>query len=178
MEKSFLKDLNSQQVLEMIGKNESIGNMIEESYIENVMYWIGEELGCFIGALSDWEIGFYGKNFIRIKDNDKFINGFCDFVNTYSLNDNDMKVFDNVIDWYNNEENKELENYDDLLDEKVSILEKILINHFDRMTQVENEYLVSEFENMIENGCFDEFYYYDNDLSKVYQEIAYTKEYK
>ena len=174
--KRFLTELSFDELEAVFDGNEKLSYMVENDYTESVMSTVEDYLSCFRGALSNWSIGFYQRNFIAIKDNEKFIEGFYDFVKTFGIDEDSEKVFNGVYEWFNNEENKELENYFDLLDEKTSVLEKMLLVFFDGVTEIENVYILDHFTMMVELNHFDEYYILDNDFSVVYRDVEYTEE--
>ena len=89
-----------------------------------------------------------------------------------------IEGLEETIKFYMNEDDYEEETYDDELDEMVESLKNDLLKYFNKVCNIESDYLLYHIELMQENNAFDEMYILNDDLEIIYQDIAYTKTYK
>jgi len=173
--KTFLKDLSVSQLDWLLKNNNDFSNMVEEDYIESVMFWIGEEMNTFKDTLSNWEIGFYNQNFIRIKDDLGFIYAYEVFSKWYGVSDETQKLLDEALQVAKAYENTEEENTIGKVEEYAEKLRIELLNYFNGCTEIEDDYLKEQLSIMLDNEQFEDYYILGDDLSKIYIDIAYTK---
>lgn len=173
--KTFLKDLSVSQLDWLLKNNNDFSNMVEKDYIESVMFWIGEEMDTFKDTLSNWEIGFYNQNFIRIKDDLGFIYAYEVFSKWYGVSDETQKLLDEALQVAKAYENTEEENTIEKVEEYAEKLRIELLNYFNGCTEIEDDYLKEQLSIMLDNEQFEDYYILGDDLSKIYIDIAYTK---
>ena len=183
--KTFLKDLEVSQLDWLLKNNREFNNMVEEDYIESVMFWIGEQMNTFKDTLSDWEIGFYNQNFIKIKDSLGFIYAYEDFAKWYGVSDETQKLLDEALDFINNNDidfeistMEELNAREELQEKAEDYAKKLrieLLNYFNGCTEIEDDYLKEQLSIMLDNEQFEDYYILDDDLSTIYIDISYTK---
>ena len=173
--KTFLKDLSVSQLDWLLRNNNDFNDVVTEDYIESVMSWIGEEMNTFKDTLSNWEIGFYNQNFIRIKDDLGFIYAYEDFSKWYGVSDETQELLDEALQVAKAYENTEEENTIEKVEEYAEKLRIELLNYFNGCTEIKHEYLKEQLSIMLDNEQFEGYYILGNDLLKVYIDISYTK---
>jgi hypothetical protein len=174
--KRFLNELTSDEALQVLNNNNDLNTIVYESFAEQEMYFIGEILDCFKTSLKDWTIGFNNHNYLKIKDEIQFIKDYENYVSMYHESDENIEKNNVALKVLNYYENNEDEDFDySLIEEQALILKNALLEYFNKITDTKQEHIEEHFLMMIENESFDDYYIIDNELSKVYLDVSYTK---
>lgn len=182
--KKYFKDLETNKKIEIILNNEDLKENVWNSCYEKNM-----ELQRENGELM---FGVDSHKYIDIRDNyDSFYlvlknwHNFIDNLDSDYLCDKGFELYNKIILLKNEYENidiaEEEEKFDELeeeLEEKCKELLKICENQLHEFEKINDDTLKDylEFE-LEENDLFSDLYIIDNDYSKVYEDINYTKEF-
>lgn len=67
--------LTEQEQIQLLKRDENLRNKLDNYVQDCEMDWLSDKLACVKPGLSDWEYGFYNRNFYRLGDLDKFVEG-------------------------------------------------------------------------------------------------------
>jgi hypothetical protein len=176
--------LTTEELKKVFENNEKLKNEVFDAAQDDASYWINEYLGCFERGALECNIGYPG-DYIRVKDQGKFIQGLKQLQKDYCyFSDDDEKTtsyVDRLIDRYNN-----LPYYDDInaarLEARIEELITILQSNF--LRTLVNEYNYYYDTNNLYNyfiECYSDNLsgpYYIDDNYTLYQHIEYEKCYK
>ncbi|MDY0141645.1 MAG: hypothetical protein RBR97_07120 [Bacteroidales bacterium] len=173
MKKTYLNDLTSEELKKLFTKNEHLQELANQLHQDNVMFWIGEEIGMFLSAMSDWTIGFDCYNYIKVKDDFLFIEQYKKYIEVYSSDDKTIELVNKANEYLAN--NYKDDDYDEKIEEFAEKLKNDLIAYFNNCISYSNDEdeLIEYLEN---SNILENYYIMDDDLSIVYEEI--TKTYK
>ena len=176
--------LTIEELKKVFENNKKLQDNIFDAAHDDVSYWINEYFDCFERGAFDCNIGYPG-DYIRVKDQDKFIQGLKQLQKDYCyLSEDDEKITlyaDQLIDRYNN-----LSYYDDKnaarlearIEELIIILQgnflRALVNEYNFYYDTNNlcDYFIQSYaDNLTED-------YYIDDNYILYQHIEYEKCYK
>ncbi len=161
----------------LLNNNNGFYMKVLNAYEESVLYWVEEELAFFKISLSNWSIGFNQYNFLKIKDDRKFIYDCEKFKKWFGMSEENEKIINDFIEWLENDENETMEKYEGILNQKAEILKSIMLNYFNDVTTIKDEYLVSHCDCMNDNQEFDDMYIKNDDYTVIYTDIpARTEE--
>lgn len=73
MTKKYLKNLTNDELKKVFHANQKLRDDVYDDMIETEMHYIGEQLDYLSDGLSDWSIGTYNRNYIKISDPSDFI---------------------------------------------------------------------------------------------------------
>ena len=143
--KRLLSELSLDELKKVYDSNSKLQQNVQEDIEESVMYWISEYLNCFRNSLSDWSIGFYQHNYIRVREGSEkqFLEGLLTAQKDYGfLKDEFTPKIEKLIEDYNKLEelyydNEMEEEYNKLEEETEKEIRKIkdeVINQFNRHT--------------------------------------------
>ena len=133
-------ELEYNELVELFENNEELRREVEDSYIENEMYWIGEILQNFHG-IKDYSIGFYNNNYIDI-DIFNIYMGIETVQGYYSFfSEEDYKQLEKLMDLSTIEDAQEFEQ----LEERKEKIKDIILKEFNLLTEIEQSYLLDYF---------------------------------
>lgn len=176
--------LTPEELKKVFDNNKKLQDDIFNAAQENASYFISEYLECFERGALEYNIGYPG-DYIRVKNQDKFIQGLKQLQKDYCyLSEDDEKTMlyaDRLIDKYDN-----LPYYDDKnaarLEARIEELTIILQDNFLRLLVNEYNYyydtnnLCDYFIECFSENLTGEYYIDDNYI--LYQHIEYEKCYK
>lgn len=85
-------ELTQEQLTQIVNRSKDLREELD-SYIQDCeMCWLSEKLACIKSSLSDWSVGFYNQNYIRVKDYHDFLNYVKDSAKTYGASDRMEKL--------------------------------------------------------------------------------------
>lgn len=185
--KKYFKDMSIDEKLDIIMNNEELRNKEGEYYYEDLMFSQEEEGKLMLGK--DWYNYIdmrdnYSSFFLILKDWHKFI----DNVDKDYLSQEGIDLYDEIIkiydEWgnmviYTDEDEEKQEQLEEQLEDKCKDLLKICekcLHQYEDFTEDDLKYQV-QFRLEEYSEEFDDYYIIDDDTSKVYQDISYTKTY-
>ncbi|MCC0678199.1 MULTISPECIES: hypothetical protein [unclassified Clostridioides] len=173
-----IADLNKEELKIVWEKNSQLRDDVRKTCEENDMYWIGEILDCLNGVLTDWSVGFYNDNYIKIKDGHEFLyklNSVCK--ESSFLSKEDLKPLEygiTLIDklYCMDSDNKRYDMLETKINNIVERIEEKVIEEFNKMTEpLGEEYLLENFiEFYVDAYLNDDEFYIDNEYV-LYEKI-------
>ncbi|HGM3195536.1 TPA: hypothetical protein ACKOIF_000912 [Clostridioides difficile] len=173
-----IADLNKEELKIIWEKNSQLREDVRKACEDNDMYWIDEILCNLNKSLTDWSIGFYNNNYIKIGDNHKFLLELKSVCEKYSfLSEEDLKSLEYAIALINklhcmDFENKRFDMLENKINNMVKKLEEKVIEEFNKMTEpLDKEYLLENFiEFYVDANLDDDNFYIDNEYV-LYEKI-------
>lgn len=184
--KRYFKDMKTEEKFEIITKNEDLRKRLEEQYYEDQMEAQYEEGKLMLGErYNGVDIkDHYNSFFLVLRDWNKFIDNLDkDYLCTEGLELYDKiielkKEHDNITLWEEEDEeryNELEEELENKCEELLSICEKQL-HEYEKWDEGDfNEYIMFELDN---NDIYSDYYIIDNDTSKVYEDVNFTRTYQ
>ena len=86
------KELTIEQLTEIVNRSKKLRDELDEYIQDCEMCWISEKLAVMKDSLSDWSIGFYNQNYIRVKDYGTFLDCVIDSEKRYGASDKMEKL--------------------------------------------------------------------------------------
>lgn len=180
MKKIYLKDLNEQELRQLCENNDAFMEQYYERVQEDNMFWQEEESNNMFGK--EWHRYIdchdnYSSFYLRLRDWYKFISN----LDSDYLCDEGLKLYDYIMKKKNIFDN--MEPYTNRYDNLEEHLEKTcadLLEICEGQLHEYEEYPSFEdvFTNMIDCDWYkEEDYYTDEDMKKIYLDVAYTKEF-
>lgn len=153
-----LSELTTEDLKKVWEVNEKLQVEVNEDYQESQMIWISDLLGGIKGALKDWSIGFYQRNYIDIKDDFLFLDALqsADKDSIIFL-DEDRERLNKAIEEYNNsyEEDEDIIK----LESESEYFQEKTLEYFDLVTNIDFDYIESYFyEFYIDERMNDDFF--------------------
>jgi hypothetical protein len=187
MTKKYLKDLSKEELTKVFHANSKLQGEIYDDMVESEMHWIGESLDYVREHLSDYSIGAYNRNYIRVKNADGFIARVEVMENEIpAFIDEDLPLLQKA--YRVREEYREEEMYTDRyyeLEEELEELAKAVADQLAyRFTQqldgcYKEEYQIDYFLDFYLDARMDDTEYYITDDSyTLYTDVSYTKSFK
>ena len=174
--KRYLESLTNEQLKTIIACNNDLRNMLEEKYIEDTMYYVGDILDVIGGK--DYNIGFYQYNYWYSARTRKSMEAIIEATESYGLcSEKEVEKVEYCIELMNRLDNMDYDNkqYDNLETKIENLLDEIddmITINFNGLTDdsyIDNDLLLEELYCTLD--CEDETYYIlDNDLDVVYKD--------
>lgn len=175
MNKRYLESLGKSELETIIVYNNDLRNMLEEKYIEDTMFYVGDILEVVGG---DYSIGFYQCNYWYSARTIEAMESIIKATEAYGLcSDEEIEIVKYCIELMNRLNDMDYDNkqYDDL-EIKIEILldeiDDIVTINFNKLTDgsyIDNDLLLEELYCILD--CEDETYYIlDDDLDTVYKD--------
>ena len=86
------KDLSIAELTQIVNRSEKLRDELDNYIQDCEMYWISERLACLKESLSDWSIGFYNQNYIRVRDYHTFLDCVIESKRRYGASDRMEKL--------------------------------------------------------------------------------------
>ena len=181
--KTRITELNMEAQKQLFRNNEFLQEKTSEFYQEMTMFWVSDYLDIFKHNLSDWSIGFFQRNYIKVKDESRFIHDMKTFVDTFGMSESNTELVNKYIKRLGEIELMENDlEYDDLdlvyyeISDMFIKLKNILIKHFDELCDYSMYDLESYFLDDISNNAetYEDYYIIDDELTVIYEDIPAT----
>ena len=189
--KKYLKDMSKEELEKIFENVEEFRKSTYDLVYENHMYWQGEYSDIFFGK--DWhkyiEMNeYYSSFYLKLKDASNFFENISLSNSDYlcaedaekykALYKEAKKYHDNMNSRCNYGSDKYYEN-EERLKASCIILLGLLEKELHNLEDITYEDCLEQFIiDVQDNNCFENCYIIDNNYNKVYEDIAYTKEYK
>jgi len=95
--KTRITELNMEAQKQLFRNNEWLQEKTSEFYQEMTMFWVSDYLDIFKHNLSDWSIGFFQRNYIKVKDESRFIHDMKTFVDTFGMSESNTELVNKYI---------------------------------------------------------------------------------
>lgn len=187
MKRKYIEEMNKEELIKVFEANHKLQNDVYDDMVESEMHWIGEQLDYLRDGLSDWSIGAYNYNYIKIKDNDKFIAGLIKMDKEVPLfGDEEAKQIYEVEKLRDEFYNKDCddEDYEDVEEEyegAVQELAESVVKAFTRRLNDcgEHKYQLDYFfEFYADSRLEKDMFYIENDTYELFEDVSFTKSYK
>ena len=175
MNKRYLESLSNEELRTIVINNNDLRNMLEEKYIEDTMYYVGDILDVIGG---DYSIGFYQYNYWYSTRTRKSMEAIIEATESYGLcSEKEVEKVEYCIELMNRLDDMDYDNkqYDNLETKVENLLDEIddmITINFNGLTDdsyIDNDLLLEELYCTLD--CEDETYYVlDNDLDVVYKD--------
>lgn len=167
MKRINFENITSEQLKKIYSTNSVIREKVEEDYQENTMFWIGEQLDYIEESLLNYNIGFYGNNFIRVKSDYEFLKGLWEMEKAIpALTEEQNEELEELINKLDELEDEELESESEKFQEYLlkawqkelncdytEYLENYFIDNFDRI--INDSMLIDENNIVYELKSFE-----------------------
>jgi len=187
MENKYIEELTKEELTKVFEANHKLQNDVYDDMIDSEMHWIGEQLDYLRDGLSDWSIGAYNHNYIRVRDNSKFIDGLIKMDKEVPLfSDEDAKQIYAVEKLRDELYEKDVddEDYDEVeegFEEMVHELAEEVTRAFTKRLDncAERQYQLEYFlEFYVESRLEKDLFYIKDDSYELFEDVAFTKSYK
>ena len=175
MKKVYLENLSKSELKTIIAYNNDLRNMLEEKYIEDTMYYVGDILDVIGG---DYSIGFYQYNYWYSTRTRKSMEAIIKATESYGLcSEEEIEKVKYCIELMNrldymSYDNKQYDNLETKIENLLDEIDDIVTINFNGLTDdsyIDNDLLLEELYCTLD--CEDETYYIlDNDLDTVYKD--------
>ena len=172
----YLENLSKSELKTIIAYNNDLRNMLEEKYIEDTMYYVGDILDVIGGG--DYSIGFYQYNYWYSKRTRKSMEAIIEATESYGLcSEEEIEKVKYCIELMNrldymSYDNKQYDNLETKVENLLDEIDDIVTINFNKLTDdsyIDNDLLLEELYCTLD--CEDETYYIlDNDLDIVYKD--------
>ena len=174
--KRYLENLSKSELKTIIAYNNDLRNMLEEKYIEDTMYYVGDILDVIGGG--DYSIGFYQYNYWYSTRTRKSMEAIIEATESYGLcSEEEIKKVEYCIELMNRLDdmdyrNKQHDNLETKVENLLDEIDDMITINFNGLTDdsyIDNDLLLEELYCTLD--CEDETYYIlDNDLDIVYKD--------
>ena len=174
--KRYLESLTNEELKTIIAYNNDLRNMLEEKYIEDTMYYVGDILDVIGGG--DYSIGFYQYNYWYSTRTRKSMEAIIEATESYGLcSEEEIKKVEYCIELMNRLDdmdyrNKQHDNLETKVENLLDEIDDMITINFNGLTDdsyIDNDLLLEELYCTLD--CEDETYYIlDNDLDTVYKD--------
>lgn len=181
--KKYFKDMSTDEKIDIILNNKDLREAVEQQYYEDLMFQQEEESKLMLGDNWGRYISYrdnYSSFFLVLEDWRKFIDNLdSDYLPTegiklYKKINKKIVKLDN-LDMYT-DKYSDLENEIEMLCKDLLKICEDCLHEYESFTE---EDLKEEIRfNLEENYLYEDYYILDNDKSKVYVDISYTKTYE
>ena len=171
----YLENLSKSELKTIIAYNNDLRNMLEEKYIEDTMYYVGDILDVISG---DYSIGFYQYNYWYSTRTRKSMEAIIEATESYGLcSEEEIEKVKYCIELMNrldymSYDNKQYDNLETKIENLLNEIDDIVTINFNKLTDdsyIDNDLLLEELYCTLD--CEDETYYIlDNDLDTVYKD--------
>ena len=175
MNKRYLESLSNEELKTIIAYNNDLRNMLEEKYIEDTMYYVGDILDVIGG---DYSIGFYQYNYWYSARTRKSMEAIIKATEAYGLcSEEEIEKVKYCIELMNrldymSYDNKQYDNLETKIENLLNEIDDIITINFNGLTDdsyIDNDLLLEELYCTLD--CEDETYYIlDDDLDTVYKD--------
>ena len=176
MNKRYLESLSNEELRTIVINNNDLRNMLEEKYIEDTMYYVGDILDVIGGG--DYSIGFYQYNYWYSTRTRKSMEAIIEATESYGLcSEEEIKKVEYCIELMNRLDdmdyrNKQHDNLETKVENLLDEIDDMITINFNGLTDdsyIDNDLLLEELYCTLD--CEDETYYIlDNDLDIVYKD--------
>ena len=176
MNKRYLENLSESELKEIVTYNNDLRNMLEEKYIEDTMYYVGDILEVVGGK--KWDIGFYQYNYWYSTRTRKSMEAIIEATDSFGLcSEEEVEKVKYCIELMNrlddmDYDNKQYDNLETKIENLLNEIDDIITINFNNLTDdscIDNDLLLEELYCTLD--CEDETYYIlDNDLDIVYKD--------
>lgn len=87
-----IKEMNNEQLTEVLNANSKLEDRVLEDMLESEMFWIGEQLDYIRSSMKDWSIGPDSRSYIKVGDSEAFIEGLVEMDESVPLFSDKDKV--------------------------------------------------------------------------------------
>ena len=174
MKKVYLENLSKSELKTIIAYNNDLRNMLEEKYIEDTMYYVGDILDVIGG---DYSIGFYQYNYWYSARTRKSMEAIIEATESYGLcSEKEVEKVEYCIElmdrlYYMDYDNKQYDNLENKIEDLLNEIDDIVLNNLNRLTDdncIDDDLLYECLVNLV--NCEDETYFIiDDDLDTVYK---------
>ncbi len=171
----YLESLSNEELRTIVINNNDLRNMLEEKYIEDTMYYVGDILDVIGG---DYSIGFYQYNYWYSARTRKSMEAIIEATDSFGLcSEEEIEKVKYCIELMNrldymSYDNKQYDNLETKIENLLNEIDDIITINFNNLTDdscIDNDLLLEELYCML--ACEDETYYVlDNDLDIVYKD--------
>ena len=175
MNKRYLESLSNEELRTIVINNNDLRNMLEEKYIEDTMYYVGDILDVIGG---DYSIGFYQYNYWYSTRTRKSMEAIIEATDSFGLcSEEEIEKVKYCIELMNrlddmDYDNKQHDNLETKIENLLDEIDDIVTINFNKLTDdsyIDNDLLLEELYCTLD--CEDETYYIlDNDLDIVYKD--------
>ena len=176
MKKVYLENLSKSELKTIIAYNNDLRNMLEEKYIEDTMYYVGDILDVIGGG--DYSIGFYQYNYWYSARTRKSMEAIIEATDSFGLcSEEEIEKVKYCIELMNrldymSYDNKQYDNLETKIENLLDDIDDIITINFNGLTDdsyIDNDLLLEELYCTLD--CEDETYYIlDDDLDVVYKD--------
>ena len=89
-------ELSTEQLTNIVNRSKKLRDELDEYIQDSEMHWISEKLSCVRDSLSNWSVGFYNQNFLRVRDYESFVTGIEKSIKAYGASEKLEKKFHQV----------------------------------------------------------------------------------
>ena len=174
MNKRYLESLSNEDLRTILVNNNDLRNMLEEKYIEDTMYYVGDILDVIGG---DYSIGFYQYNYWYSARTRKSMEAIIEATESYGLcSEKEIEKVEYCIELMNrlddmDYDNKQYDNLETKIENLLDEIDDIVTINFNGLTDysyIDNDLLLEELYCIL--ACEDETYYVLDDLDTVYKD--------
>ena len=175
MNKRYLESLSNEELRTIVINNNDLRNMLEEKYIEDTMYYVGDILDVIGG---DYSIGFYQYNYWYSTRTRKSMEAIIKATESYGLcSEEEIEKVKYCIELMNrldymSYDNKQYDNLETKVENLLDEIDDMITINFNKLTDdsyIDNDLLLEELYCTLD--CEDETYYIlDDDLDVVYKD--------
>ena len=172
----YLESLTNEQLKEIVINNNDLRNMLEEKYIEDTMFYVGDILEVVGGK--KWDIGFYQYNYWYSTRTRKSMEAIIEATESYGLcSEEEIKKVEYCIELMNrldymSYDNKQYDNLETKIENLLNEIDDMITINFNNLTDdsyIDNDLLLEELYCTLD--CEDETYYIlGDDLDTVYKD--------
>ena len=176
MNKRYLENLTNEELRTIVTYNNDLRNMLEEKYIEDTMFYVGDILEVVGGK--KWDIGFYQYNYWYSARTRKSMEAIIEATESYGLcSEEEVEKVKYCIELMNRLDdmdynNKQHDNLETKVENLLNEIDDIITINFNNLTDdscIDNDLLLEELYCTL--ACEDETYYIlDDDLDTVYKD--------
>ena len=175
MNKRYLESLSESELKTIVTYNNDLRNMLEEKYIEDTMYYVGDILDVIGGR--DYSIGFYQKNYWYSTRTRKSMEAIIEATEAYGLcSEEEIEKVEYCIELMNrlddmDYDNKQYDNLETKIENLLDEIDDMITINFNGLTDysyIDNDLLLEELYCTLD--CEDETYYVLDDLDTVYKD--------
>lgn len=89
-------ELSTEQLTNIVNSSTKLRNELDKFIQDYEMYWISEKLDYVRDSLANWSVGFYNKNFLKVRDYEAFVDGVEKSIKDYGASEKLEKKFRQV----------------------------------------------------------------------------------
>lgn len=172
---------NREELIKVLNANSKLRAEVLDDAEETEMWYIRDILKCFEDGLLDWSVGFYGTNFIIVKDEEAFLDEVEKANDMYGVLDMDVvELLKERVDISTLEDDEEIEAAREKNEAIAKEAEENLLKFFNNITEAIYEdtyiedYFVESYIYVIDVEDFE----YDEETYELFKRICYVKSYK